>query len=568
MISHLSVKNFALIDTLTADFYEGLNIITGETGAGKSIIIEAISMALGNRADTTYIRSGKDKAIIQLVIDIKSPSVLDVLEENDIQIDNNTLIITREIFTSGKSICKINDTLVTVSLLNKICSKIVDIHGQYDHQSLLNSENHLNLIDSYDSAVIEKAKIKFQETYSEYTHLYNDLNKLIKAKDDFERKKDFLQYELNEISAACLIPGEDESLQQSLNILQNSEKIFQNLSISYDLIFGDEDDVISKLGKASSLLKEIAVYDSRFASIESGIIDNLYQLESICEDIRKYKDSIQYSPHQLDEIQERLELINMLKKKYGNSIEKILEYKEKIQKELQVIENADDSINDLESKLKEIELTLKKESEELSNLRKKAALRIEEAISKELMELNFNHADFVVYFRTNMDSQGNLIYSPNGTDIVEFLISTNKGEPVKPLTKIASGGEISRIMLAFKRIIGDFDGISTMIFDEIDNGISGATASIVGKKLAQISKNHQIICITHLPQIAVMGNQNYLITKKSDTDSTQTILKELSEPETIEEIARMLGGEKISSAAIKNAEDMLNQSKVFYSTIS
>lgn len=568
MISHISVKNFALIDTLTADFYEGLNIITGETGSGKSIIIEAISMALGNRADTTYIRSGKDKAIIQLVIDIKSPSVLDLLEENDIIMDNNSLIITREIFTSGKSICKINDTLVTVSLLNKICGKIVDIHGQYDHQSLLNSENHLNLIDSYDSAIIEKAKNKFQDTYSEYIHLYNDLNKLIKAKDDFERKKDYLQYELNEISAACLIPGEDASLQQSLNILQNSEKIFRNLSISYDLIFGDEDDVISKLGKASSLLKEIAVYDPKFASIESKVLDNLYQLEDICEDIRKYKDSIQYSPHQLDEIQERLELINMLKKKYGNSIEKILEYKEKIQNELQVIENADDSINELKSKLTVIESDLKKESEELSNLRKKSAHRIEEAISKELMELNFDHAEFVVYFKTNIDSQGNLIYSPNGTDIVEFLISTNKGEPVKPLAKIASGGEISRIMLAFKRIIGDFDGISTMIFDEIDNGISGATASIVGKKLAQISKNHQIICITHLPQIAVMGNHNYFITKKSDTDSTQTILKELSEPETIEEIARMLGGEKISAAAIKNAEDMLNQSKVFYNAIS
>lgn len=559
MISFLSIKDYALIDTLNADFHDGLNIITGETGAGKSIIIEAINMALGSRADTTFIRTGKDKSVIQLTLDILNPDILTLLQQNDISTENNSILISREIYATGKSTCKINDKMVTVSLLNKICRRIVDIHGQYDHQSLLTSENHLNLLDLYNASEISIIKTSVRESYKEYIHHMHQLDNLLKTKEDSERKKDFLKYEHAEISSASLQLGEDQILNQKLMVLQNSEKIFNALSTSYELLQSDTDAVLSRLGKISVNMKEIMEYDQSLSTFETIISDNLFQLEDLSSEMRKYKEQIQFSTHELNETQERLEAINLLKKKYGSSIETILQYKEKIEKEIHSIENADEAIANLKSKIHEIEKELSVQSEALTCIRKKTAAEIQLKISKELNELNFNHSEFVVQFKTATDFNGKTAYSSDGIDIVEFLISTNKGEPLKPLTKIASGGEISRIMLAFKRIIGDFDEISTMIFDEIDNGISGSTASIVGKKLSEISNNHQVICITHLPQIAAMGDSNYQIIKESSNDVTRTILKKLNSNETIKEIGRMLGGENISDAAIKNAEDMMRQ---------
>lgn len=561
MISHLSIKDFALIETLSADFHHGLNIVTGETGAGKSIIIEAINLALGSRADTTYVRTGKDKAIIQLIIDIDHPTIIPVLKENGIPIENQQLIITREIYTSGKSICKMNDTLITVSLLNKISRKLVDIHGQYDHQSLLNTENHIHLIDMFYREQISQIKTQVQQSFNSYIHLSRELDHLVKSKNESERKKDFLKYEWTEISNASLAIGEDDTLNQTLDILQNSEKIFNALTSAYDIIYAESDAVINKLGKASIVMKEIQMYDSKLSAFENNITDCLYQLEDMSREIRMYRDQTQFSPDEIDQIQERLELINNLKRKYGSSIEKIIEYKDKIEKEIYAMENSDEVIKQLKEQINAVESNLNQHCLELTECRKNAAGEIEQKIKNELNDLYFNNSDFKVQFETAVGNQGQTLYSPNGIDIIEFLISTNKGEPLKPLSKIASGGEISRIMLAFKRIIGDFDEIPTMIFDEIDSGISGQTASIVGKKLAQISRKHQIICITHLPQISAMGDYHYRIEKQSNQNGTTTHINELDSSETIKEISRLLGGENISAAAIKNAEDMLNQAK-------
>ncbi len=561
MISFLSIKDFALIDTLNADFEKGLNIITGETGAGKSIIIEAISLALGSRADTTFVRTGKEKSVIQLVLDCINPIIIKILQKNDISTNDENIIITREIYASGKSICKINDTMVTVSLLNKICRKIVDIHGQYDHQSLLSPENHLSLIDLYNNAEISQVKETVKEFYNEYMELVNQLNDLLNTKEESERKKDFLMYEHQEISSASLNIGEDDELDQKLIILQNSEKIFNTLSASYELLYSDSHAVLSRLGKISGHLKEISGYDQSLSEFETMISDHLFQLEDLSTEIRKYKDQIHFSSHELDEIQERLETINALKRKYGNSIEQILQYKEKIEKEINLIENSEDTISELKDRIKKIENKLKSQCESLTQIRKETANEIEKKINIELKELNFNHSEFNVNFNKKLNSYGQPVFSSEGTDLVEFLISTNKGEPLKPLARIASGGEISRIMLAFKKIIGDFDEISTMIFDEIDIGISGSTASVVGKKLKEISENHQVICITHLPQIAAMGDCHFQINKHTDDQGTRTSLKKLDQNKVILEIARMLGGENISEAAVKNAEDMLKQAK-------
>lgn len=561
MICHLSIKDFALIDSLNVSFHNGLNLITGETGSGKSIIFEAIHLALGSRADTTFIRKGKNKAVIQLMISIENSNILDFLSEHSIKTEDEDIVITREIYASGKSICKINDTLITVSFLNKVCRKMVDIHGQYDHQSLLNSEYHLNLLDLYDANQLSDLKSKVNDSYKVYSDLSKKLNYLLNASEESQRKKDFLKYEYSEIASAQLTVGEDDSLTHSLNILENSEKIYEKLSLVYELTYSHSDAVVNQLGKAASYMQDISLLDEKFRNYEKTLNDALYQVEDLCTEIRHHRENVEFLPDEINKIQERLELINDLKRKYGKDIEGILDYQSQIENQLNEIENLDDTIAKLQEDITIAEKTLKQDCEILSKHRKKIALELESKIKNELEALNFNNSEFKVKFDTYKNASCSIMYSSQGIDQIEFMISTNQGEPLKPLSKIASGGEISRIMLAFKRIIGEYDDISTMIFDEIDTGISGSTASIVGKKLAQIAQDHQVICITHLPQIAAMGNHHYRIQKQTQDSNTHTTLKELDYNETVEEISRLLGSETITKATIQNAEDLLNQAK-------
>ncbi|WP_027399309.1 DNA repair protein RecN [Anaerovorax odorimutans] len=543
MISHIKIKDFAIIDNVDIDFYSGLNIITGETGSGKSIIIEAISLALGSRADTTFVRSGKEKAIIQLIV-----------EE-----DKKEYIITREVFAAGKSICKVNDEIVSVSYLNKLCKKIVDIHGQYDNQSLLNPEYHLSLIDKYGSDIIDPVKDKVAVLYEEYTNINNKLNSLLKNAAESERKRDFMQFELQEIESVNPYIGEDEELSSDLLILQNSEKIYQNLSSAYEIIYENSPSAFEGLGKSIHLLQEISDYSKDLSKLTESFSDNYYKFEDLIKDIRKEKESISFSSENLDETINRLNSLDTLKRKYGGSIEKVLKYKENLISNINNIENIDVLREELSAKLKNCHEKLQKHSEKLTSLRKQISEKIEKKINNELKELNFNHAALSIEFNDNKEN-GKINFSSNGTDTVEFLIITNLGETPKPLAKIASGGEISRIMLAFKSITCDYDNIPSMIFDEIDNGISGITASIVGKKLRQISKNHQVICITHLPQIASFSDHHYKIQKIFDEKSTYTDIISLSYDEKIKEIARLLGGTNITDTTLKSAEELIKLS--------
>lgn len=546
MITRIKIQDFAIIENLDVEFQSGLNIITGETGAGKSIIIEAISLALGSRADTAFVRTGKQKSIIQLVVDM----------------EGEEYIITREISATGKSFCKVNDEIVTLGRLSQLCKKIADIHGQYDHQSLLNPEHHIHLIDLYDSASILPLKEEVSQLYEKYHTLSNELSNLLKNSAERERKMDFMRFELQEIEDASLLDGEDVLLENQILMLQNGEKIFQNLSESYAMLYDQSPSSVDCIGKSVKLLEEISKYSPEIEELKDSLSDCYYKIEDLSHDLRKLRDNTSFSAKDLDNGIARLDFISKLKAKYGSSISEILAYKDTISLELNKIENLDALKETLTQELSVYEEKLLQASTRLSTLRKNSAKELEIHINKELEQLNFHNASIHIYFELLQSTNGKLQYTENGIDKIEFLIVTNKGETPKPLAKIASGGEISRVMLAFKRIIGDYDKIPTMIFDEIDSGISGVTATIVGKKLLEIAENHQVLCITHLPQIAAYGLHHYKIEKFSDDKSTHTTIIPLSHSEKVSEIARLLGGINITDTTIKNAEELISMSKL------
>lgn len=555
MISHISITDFAIINQLSVDFHPGLNIITGETGAGKSIIIEAISLVLGSRADTTYIRTGKEKAFVQIVFEDISKEVCFYLKENDIDIQmDSQIIITREITTGGKSLCKINGQIVSVSVLNKICKRLADIHGQYDHQSLLIPENHINFIDLYGSEQIGVLKENVFSSYKNYQSLKQKLSSIIKNESDSLRHRDFMEFERNEISAAKLQIDEDEELLKEIALLQNGEKIFENLRMSYDSLYESTPSCLTGIKKVIDMLSNVDEFSPEIKQNKEILLDSYYRIQEVSSDIRKLKEGISFNQDDLNNSISRLDYIDTLKRKYGGTIEKVLEYRETLENKLEIINNFDALKLLTEKELKLSEEELISLCSLLSESRKKVSKKLEQEINNQLLELNFNDARIFIEFSKKTPEE-------NGTDIVEFIISTNKGESPKPLAKIASGGEISRIMLAFKNILGDLDSIPTMIFDEIDSGISGITASIVGRKLLQISSKHQIICITHLPQIAAYGAYNYKIDKITDDNSTKTTVIPLDDQSKIMEIARLTGGLSITDSTINNARELIQYSK-------
>ncbi|MCI6821860.1 MAG: DNA repair protein RecN [Clostridiales bacterium] len=539
MIKHISIRNFAIIEKTDIDFHDGLNIITGETGAGKSIMIEAVSLALGSRADTAFVRSGREKATIQMIADYKGTEY----------------IITREISAAGRNLCKVNDEIVTLGHLSMLCKKIADIHGQYDHQSLLNPEYHIRLVDLYKKDIINSAKEEVAALYENYASLRNELKALVTQANKDRREKDFMEYEFRELEAAQLRVGEDDELEDEISLLQNSEKIYDNLSNAYMISCDDEYSVQTALKKVSDLLAETGEFSQELSELSSRMSELYYEFEDACHSIRDCRDRTVFSPEDLDTAIARIEVLNKLKNKHGRSIAELIEYRDELGEKLSRIENSSDIKEKLESKLLECRKALISACNRLSEARKASAAELETKITSELQQLNFNDADFHISFST-ADS-----FSAAGTDIVEFMITTNKGESLKPLSKIASGGEMSRIMLAFKKIIGDYDEIPTMIFDEIDSGISGIAASIVGRKLKEIAQNHQIICITHLPQIAAFGEHNYRIEKKSDDKMTFTTVTPLSQEGKTDEIARLLGGANITDTTLQSARELIASSE-------
>lgn len=535
MISHISIKNFAIINELELDLKPGLNILTGETGAGKSIIIEAVSMALGSRADADYIRTGSDKAVIALALDDEQ---------------GNEYVVKREISAQGKNICRINGEIVSLGELSTLCRSLADIHGQYDHQSLLDPFRHTGILDMYGGEELIKIKDLTADSYKKLSLIAGEL-KAIKAKvTESQRQKDLYAYELNEIDSAQLSLGEDSELEDEIKLMQNSENIFETLCNVSETLYGEAYSAKDMLGKALHDMEGIAEYSEELRSFASTLADAYYAVDEIDSEMRNFRDKISFSPELLEEKLSRAELINKLKRKYGASIEAVLEYRGKAADSIALMEDADSRITELESKMLMYKENFDTAAERLNALRGRAAALLEDKVSAELRELNFSSALFTVKLVPCSPSE-------QGTSSAEFFICTNKGSDAKPLAKAASGGELSRIMLALKRITGDLDKIPTMIFDEIDSGISGATAGIVGEKLKSIAETHQIICITHLPQIAAAGKHHYKIEKSSDETSTYTTVTPLDQEQSIEELARLLSGTEITEAARTQARKLI-----------
>lgn len=463
-------------------------------------------------------------------------------------------VITREVSATGRNLCKINGEIVTLGHLNLMCKRIADIHGQYDHQSLLNPDYHIRLIDMYKKDTISPAKQKVSAIYRAYKDVSNQLRKLLADASEHARQRSFMEFELNEIQIANLIAGEDTQLEETISLLQNSEKIYENLAGAYEIINGEEYSSLAGLKRSLDMLSNLTDYSKNLSDIHQQLADAYYQIEELSGEIREIRDNTVFSPEELDQSIARMDFLDNLKRKYNRSIEELIEYGNELQEKLSIVENADEMKEDLTKLQAQCKKDLIEACDELTQHRKAAARELEEKILAELNELNFKDAQLEIEFRTTED------FTDSGIDTVEFMISTNKGESLKPLSKIASGGEMSRIMLAFKKIVGDYDQIPTLIFDEIDAGISGITASIVGKKLKQIANGHQVICITHLPQIAACGHQNYKISKESDDSKTYTTVLKLREDEKVHEIARLLGGINITETTLQSAKELIEAS--------
>jgi DNA repair protein RecN (Recombination protein N) len=539
MIQHLLIQNFAIIENTEIEFEDGLNIITGETGSGKSIVIEAVSLALGARADSSFVRSGKDKAVIQLAASL----------------DGQDYVITREISATGKNLCRLNGQLVTLGEISALASRIADIHGQYDNQNLRDPRQHLALVDQYRDAEISPLRAEFDAAYAAYKESRGQLDTLLKSEKESRKQADFYRFELAEIQRVDPSPEEDEELTEQIAILQNSEKIFSAVESAYGPLDENEFNVLSSMGNIQSSLESIRNFSREFAETADIFNDAYYGLQDVAARLAGIRDQISFRPEELDKLISRLDQIDELKKKYGGSIGDVLAYRDRIQQELSQLENFDELRGTLEQETKQRLRALRTSAAALTGARQASAEALGQAIESELHDLNFDSARFEIRISAAP------AISAEGGDEAEILISTNRGEPLKPLIRVASGGEISRIMLAIKNITGTYDKIPTMIFDEIDAGISGITASIVGRKLREISSSHQIICITHLPQIAACGDANYRICKETDANSTYTHVDRLDEEATVDEIARLLGGEIITETTRRSARELISGKK-------
>ncbi len=534
MIDHIAIKNFAIIEETEIDLNEGLNIVTGETGAGKSIVIEAISLALGSRADSSCIRTGADKACVELTGSL----------------DGEDIVIHREVTQRGKNLCKLNGEVVTLAQLNQVSRRLADIHGQYDNQSLLNPDYHIVLLDSYKSGDVADLKAEVAADWSDFQKAKSRLIALLNQEKANRRNLDFHRFEADEIDKAALVVGEEEELTERVNLLKNSEKIYEGLETAYSAL-SEDGAALDELASGMRFLEGIAGFSGALAEASSEYTDIYYRLQDLARTLGGMRDNVTFSQAELDEAISRLSTIEALKKKYAMSVEGILEYRAELEDKIHMIENFDDEKLALEQELLAVRRRLLGSCARLTAARKSAAADLGERTLKELQDLNFKDARIDISV-TPLDQP-----QEDGMDKVEILISTNKGEPLKPLYKVASGGEISRIMLAFKNVISSYDAIPTLIFDEIDNGISGITASVVAGKLRDIARNHQIICITHLPQIAAAGEHNYKIYKESDEASTYTHVAALDRREKISEIARLMGGASITDTTLKSAEELV-----------
>ncbi len=574
MLIQLDVENIAIIEKLSIPLFKGFNVLTGETGAGKSIIIDSLNALLGSRVSRELIRSGSEKAFVQGLFSVGIPSVgrdsdrsgdsvggdlAEILNSFGIEPQEDGNILISRVFTeSGKNICRVNGTMVTVSMLKEIGQRLVDIHGQHDNQSLLRPETHIELLDSFAGERLNVEKTEYRVLLDKLNGLRSKLKAISGEGKERERTMDILKFQINEIESAGLRLGEDEELQRQSKILSHSEEIIYAFSQAYQLIRGedgDEQSALDKIGSSLDSIRKVESLDPDFEKISCSLGEIEDKLTDISRDIRKVRDGTEYDPKLHKSIEERISLIQSLQRKYGETIQDVLTYLKDAKQRLDDIERSEELISSIKKDIDATEKELHKRCEVMNKLRTEASVHLEKGILKELNDLEMPKTQFVVSI-VPCPEEG---FNENGTDKVEFLFSPNMGEPLKPLSKIASGGEMSRCMLAIKTILADIDAIPTLVFDEIDTGVSGKAASKLGEKLKTVARGHQVVCITHHAQIASQAHFHYLIEKKEQDGRTLTMVKLLEKTDRENEITRLLSGDHVTEAARKLARELLKQ---------
>ncbi|WP_379128841.1 DNA repair protein RecN [Paenibacillus sp. sgz500958] len=565
MLETLSIRNLAVVEAVDVQFYPGFHVLTGETGAGKSIIIDALGLIAGGRGSADSIRYGCEKAEMEALFGLQNNHpVWETLERLGIRADKDEhLVIRRELTSQGKSISRVNGQLVNLSMLREIGEQLVNIHGQHEHQNLLKPERHLGLLDTYGEELVGPLKAVYQERYSEFAKVERELRELQDSSQKSYQMLDLYRFQLEEISAAALKPGEDELLSEERVKLSHSEKMMESVSGSYELLYDRQG--LESIGKVISKLEDAVRYDEKgLKPILEQLQSSYYQLEDAAFQLRDYREEIEFNPARLEDIENRLDLITGLRRKYGDSIEQILEYYNQIYRETDLLENKDEYLEKLTVKRDGLLGVLMEAAGNLSDARQQCAVDLARQVEVELKDLQMERTSLQVKLEITEDPRGieyqgrRIRLSRQGIDSAEFMISPNPGEPLRPLGKIASGGELSRIMLAMKSIFARHDDIPVLIFDEVDTGVSGRAAQSIADKLYKLSSSCQVFSITHLPQVACMADHQYLIRKKVEAGRTMTEVESLSDEGRVMELARMLGGVEITEKTLHHAQEMLN----------
>ena len=554
MLQNLHVKNLALIDEIEVEFKDGLNILTGETGAGKSIILGSISLALGGRYTKDILRQGAEYGFVELTFLVENESQQKKLKEMDIYPEEGMVTLSRRLM-AGRSVSRINGETVQMGLLKEVSSILIDIHGQHEHQSLLYKKNHLGIVDAFAREYLAEDKKKAAQAYKAYKACEKELKEAMADESQRAKELSFLKFEVSEIQEAHLLPGEDEELESLYRRMTNSKKIADSVNEAYLYTSEGGGNASEALSRAIRALSEASEYDDRAAQL----YDQLVEVDSLLNDFNReladYSKTCEFSDEEFYETENRLNEINHLKTKYGDTVEKILDYCASQEERIGILEDYDNYILRLKDQCAKAEEALRQSTARLTKIRKKQAKILEQAIEEGLKDLNFENVKFRIQFESTKD------YTAEGMDDIEFMISLNPGQPVKPLVGVASGGELSRIMLAIKAVMAKRDEIETLIFDEIDVGISGRTAQKVSEKMAFIGTKHQVICITHLAQIAAMADHHYMIEKSTKKGDTKTSIELLDEKRSIEELARILGGARITDTVVQSAVEMKELAK-------
>ncbi|MFV0559655.1 MAG: DNA repair protein RecN [Enterococcus sp.] len=554
MLQEITITNFAIIPHLRVTFHENMTVLTGETGAGKSIIIDALGLLAGGRGSSDYIRQGAKKCTLEGLFELpKQPDFLALMEELGLETEEDYLIVQRDITASGKNVCRVNGRIVTLTNLRRVGSYLVDIHGQNEHQELMQPDLHLGLLDEFGNKDFQQLKETYQQDYESYQELEKKVRKIQQNEKSFVQRMDMLHFQQEEIAEADLQLGEEELLIEERDKLSNYQKIVDSLAGGYSALVGEEQGSIDGVGIAVTELQAIAQLDTEYEKIADNVQSAYYLLQDAVSDLSRQLDSLELDENRLAEVNQRLEVIHQLKRKYGDSVDAILSYYEEISEELAVSDFSEGQLEKMEQELNQQEKKLVERASKLHDSRKQIARQLEQAILKELKSLYMEHTEFEVRFTPTKNQ-----LTKSGLDQVEFYISTNPGEPLKPLVRVASGGELSRVMLALKTIFSNIQGITSIIFDEVDTGVSGRVAQAIADKIAQISRNSQVLCITHLPQVAAVADYQYYISKQIVDGRTQTSVLELDTSKRITEIARMLAGSEITPLTIEHAKELLS----------